>query len=49
LSGHNLTNKKKEEKMSKSENKSGKCKNCSNTHDGGCNKKPEMNKKDCDK
>ena len=35
--------------MSKSENKSGKCKKCSNTHDGGCNKKPEMNKKDCDK
>lgn len=35
--------------MSKSENKSGKCKKCSNTHDGDCNKKPEMNKKDCDK
>ena len=35
--------------MSKSENKSGKCKNCSNTHGSECNKKPEMDKKDCGK
>lgn len=35
--------------MSKTEHKQGKCKNCSNMHDSGCNKKPEMDKKNCDK
>lgn len=45
----NNNNKTKETKMSKSENKNGKCKNCSNTHDGGYNKKTECNKKMFDK
>ena len=39
----------KGKKMSKSESKNGKCKNCSNTHDGECNKKAECDKKMCDK
>ena len=50
MSGHNKkTTKKKENKMAKQENKMGKCKNCSNTHDGACGKKPECDKKMCDK
>jgi len=49
MSGQNKSNKNKGRKMSKSENKSGKCKNCSNTHDSGCGKKPECDKKNCDK
>ncbi len=35
--------------MSKNENKSGKCKNCSCAQGANCNKKPEMEKKECDK
>ncbi len=35
--------------MSKTENKQSKCKNCSCTHESGCNKKSESDKKTGDK
>ena len=43
-----LNQKTKETKMSKTENKSGKCKNCSGMHDK-CDKKMDASKSDCKK
>jgi hypothetical protein len=50
MSGHNYkSSKPKGKKMSKSEQKSGKCKHCGTMHGTGCDKKADCNKKDCSK